>query len=111
MNSDLFSLGRLFLFVLLPKKLFLKFLCMPIELKQKSAAAKLIQSYPLLQLITEMTRATQRISMNSLLKRFDGLKQNRGIRLNKDIVRQLNQFSSKAFEDTSDYLQQLDHIS
>ena len=111
MNSDLFSLGRLFLFVLLPKKLFLKFLCMPIELKQKSAAVKLIQSYPLLQLITEMTRVTQRITMNSLLKRFDELKQTGEIRFNNDVVRQLNEFSSKKFEDTSDYLLKLDHIS
>ena len=111
MNSDLFSLGRLFLFILLPKKLFLKFLCMPIEPKQKSAAVKLIKSYPLLQLITEMTRATQRISMNSLLVRFDDLKQNGGICFNKDIIHQLNQFSSRVFVDTNNYLQQLDHIS
>ena len=111
MNSDLFSLGRLFLFVLLPKKLFLKFLCMPIELQQKSAAVKLIQSYPLLQLITEMTRVTQRITMNSLLKRFDELKQTGEIRFNNDVVRQLNEFSSQKFENTADYLLKLDHIS
>ena len=84
---------------------------MPIELKQKSAAVKLIQSYPLLQLITEMTRVTQRITMNSLLKRFDELKQTGEIRFNNDVVRQLNEFSSKKFEDTSDYLLKLDHIS
>ena len=111
MNSDLYSLGRLFLFMLLPKKLFLKFLCMPIEPKQKSAAVQLIQSYPLLQLITEMTRATQRISMNQLLKRFDDLKHNGKIRFKNDVVRQLNEFSSRIFVDTSDYLMQLDHIS
>ena len=84
---------------------------MPIELKQKSAAVKLIQSYPLLQLITEMTRVTQRITMNSLLKRFDELKQTGEIRFNNDVVRQLNEFSSKKFEHTSDYLLKLDHIS
>ena len=84
---------------------------MPIELKQKSAAVKLIQSYPLLQLITEMTRVTQRITMNSLLKRFDELKQAGEIRFNNDVVHQLNEFSSKKFEDTSDYLLKLDHIS
>ena len=111
MNSDLFSLGRLFLFVLLPKKLFLKFLCMPIEVNQKSAAVKLIRSYPLLQLITEMTRATKRISMESLLERFDHLKQRGEIRFNNDVVRQLNDFSSRKFADTTDYLFKLDHIS
>ena len=84
---------------------------MPIELKQKSAAVKLIQSYPLLQLIAEMTRVTQRINMNSLLKRFDDLNQTGKIRFNNDVVRQLNEFSSKKFEDTSDYLLKLDHIS
>ena len=84
---------------------------MPIDLKQKSAAVKLIKSYPLLELITEMTRTTERIDMNTLLKRFDDLKRKAEIRFNKDIVRQLNEFSSRAFEDTSDYLLQLDNIS
>ena len=111
MNSDLFSLGRLFLFILLPKKMFLKFLCMPIEPKQKSDAVKLIQSYPLLQLITEMTRASKRISINSLLKRFDALKRNGEIRFNNDVVNQLNEYSSRIFQDTNDYLMKLDHIS
>ena len=84
---------------------------MPIESEQKSTAAKLIKSYPLLQLITEMTRATQRISMNSLLERFDVLKKYGQIRFDNDVVRQLNEFSSRKFENTSDYLLQLDHIS
>ena len=84
---------------------------MPIELNQKSEAVKLIQSYPLLQLIAEMTRVTQRITMNSLLKRFDELKQTGKIRFNNDVVRQLNEFSSRKFQDTSDYLLKLDHIS
>ena len=92
-------------------KLFLKFLCMPIEPKQKSAAVQLIQSYPLLQLITEMTRVTQRISLTSLLKRFDDLKRKGEIRFNKNVIQQLNEFSSRFFVDTSDYLMKLDHIS
>ena len=111
MNSDLFSLGRLFLFILLPKKLFLKFLCMPIELNQKLAAVNLIKSYPLLELITEMTRATQRITVTSLIERFLHLKQKGEICFKNDIVRQLTTFSSRKFEDTSDYLLKLDHIS
>ena len=111
MKSDLFSLGRLFLFMLLLKKLFLKFLCTPIELKQKSAAVKLVQAYPLLQLITEMTRVTQRIDMQSLLKRFDDLKKKAEIRFNNDVVRQLDEFSTRKFVDISDYLMKLDHIS
>ena len=111
MKSDLFSLGRLFLFMLLPKKLFLKFLCTPIELKQKSGAAELVKSYPLLQLITEMTRVEQRIDMETLSTRFNDLKQKAEIRFNNDVVRKLNEFSSRKFEDTSDYLMKLDHIS
>ena len=84
---------------------------MPIEPEQKSTAAKLIKSYPLLQLVTEMTRATQRISMNSLLERFDVLKKYGQICFNNDVVRQLNEFSSQKFENTADYLLKLDHIS
>ena len=111
MKSDLFSLGRLFLFMLLPKKLFLKFICNPIEPNQKLAAVKLVKSYPLLQLITDMTRATHRIDMDSLLQRFDDLQQKAEIRFNNDVIRQLNEFSSRKFEDTSDYLMKLNHIS
>ena len=111
MNSDLFSLGRLFLFLLLPKEQFLKFLCMPIKPKQKSTAEKLIKSYPLLQLITEMTQAGQRIGMNQLLKKFHDLKQSGEIRFNKDVVRQLSEFSLRKSGDTSQYLLELVHIS
>ena len=111
MKSDLFSLGRLFLFMLLPKKLFLKFICNPIEPNQKSDAVKLVKSYPLLQLMTDMTRATHRIDMDTLLKRFDDLQQKAEIRFNKDVIRQLNEFSSRKFVDTSDYLMKLEHIS
>ena len=111
MNSDLFSLGRLFLFILLPKEQFLKFLCMPIKPKQKSTAEKLIKSYPLLQLITQMTQARQRIGMDQLLKRFPDLKQSGEIRFNKDVVRQLSEFSLRKSGDTSQYLLELVHIS
>ena len=84
---------------------------MPVLSKQKLAAVKLIESYPLLQLITEMTRVTSRIGMDSLLKRFDDLKQEGDIRFNKNVIQQLNEFSSRFFADTSDYLMKLDHIS
>ena len=84
---------------------------MPILSKQKLAAVKLIESYPLLQLMTEMTRVTQRISLTSLLKRFDDLKRKGEIRFNKNVIQQLNEFSSRFFVDTSDYLMKLDNIS
>ena len=84
---------------------------MPIEPRQKSAAVNLIKSYPLLELITEMTRATQRISMTSLVEKFVHLEQKGEICFKNDIVRQLNELSSRKFEDTSDYLLKLDQIS
>ena len=97
--------------MLLPKNLFLKFLCTPIEPKQKTAAEDLIRSYPLLQLITDMMRVTNRIDMHSLLNRFEDLKKKSEIRFDMNIVRKLNEFSSRKFEDTTNYLMQIDHIS
>ena len=103
--------------MLLPKNLFFKFLCTPIDLKQKTKAIYLVRSYPLLQLITDMTRPTKRIEMDELLTRFENLKQMAGIRFNKDVVRQLNETSlssptsSRKFADTNDYLMKLDLIS
>ena len=79
-------------------------------MKHKPAAEELIRSYPLLQLITEMTRPINRINMTSLLVRFVKLKQKSEIRFNIDVVNQLNAFSSRRFENT-DYLMQIDHIS
>ena len=80
-------------------------------------AVHLVRSYPLLQLITDMTRPTQRIHMQELLMRFENLKQRAEIRFNNDVVRQLNEISlnsptsSREFVDTNDYLMKLNHIS
>ena len=58
-----------------------------------------------------MTRATKRIDMNELLQRFEDLKQTNEIRFDKNIIQQLNQFSTRKFVDTTDYLMKLDHLS
>ena len=58
-----------------------------------------------------MTRVTQRIDMQSLLKRFDDLKEKAEIRFDYDVVRKLDEFSTRKFVDISDYLMKLDHIS
>ena len=97
--------------MLLPKNLFLKFLCTPIEWKQKSTAEELIRSYPLLQLITDMTRPTNRVDMDSLLEKYENLNERSEICFRNDVVLQLNTLSSKKFEDTTNYLIQIDHIS
>ena len=79
-------------------------------------AVQLIRSYPLLQLIADMTRPKQRIYILELLRRFENLKQRAELRYNNHVVRLLNETSlhpptsSRKFMDTTDYLMKLDHI-
>ena len=58
-----------------------------------------------------MTRPTNRVDMDSLLEKYENLNERSEICFRNDVVLQLNTLSSKKFEDTTNYLIQIDHIS
>ena len=66
-SSDLFSLGRVFLFMILPKEKFLEFLFVPLLTKSgKQKIMKLIPAEPILTLISKMMRIKERIPLRAI---------------------------------------------
>ena len=67
-SSDIFSLGRVFLFSLLPKEKFLQFLFVSLVKGGKSEIMKLIEKEPILNLISKMMRIQNRIGLEAIRK-------------------------------------------
>ena len=61
-KPDVFSLGRVFLFILLPKELFIEFLYVPV-IHGKSDITIEIEKEPILHLIMKMMQVKNRISL------------------------------------------------
>ena len=59
-STDIFSLGRVFLCMILPKEKFLEFLFVPITKSQKENIAELIENEPILNLISKMIQIEKR---------------------------------------------------
>ena len=59
-STDIFSLGRVFLCMILPKEKFLEFLFVPITKSQKENIAELIENEPILNLISNMIQIEKR---------------------------------------------------
>ena len=67
-STDIFSLGRVFLFSILPKEKFLQFLFVSLIKGGKSEIMKLIEKEPILNLISKMMRIQNRISLQTIRK-------------------------------------------
>ena len=67
-SSDIFSLGRVFLFVILPKEKFLQFLFVSLIRGGKSKIIKLIEKEPILNLISNMMRIQKRVGLQAVRK-------------------------------------------
>ena len=69
-SSDIFSLGRVFLFSILPKEKFLEFLFVSLTKGGKSKIIKLIENEPILCLISQMMRIKNRIGLQVIRKKL-----------------------------------------
>ena len=69
-STDIFSLGRVFLFSILPKGKFLQFLFVPLVKGGKSEIMKLIEKEPILNLISKMMRIQNRIGLQTIRKKL-----------------------------------------
>ena len=65
-STDIFSLGRVFLFSMLPKETFLQFLFVSLIKGGKSQIMKLIEKEPILNLISKMMRIQNRIGLQAI---------------------------------------------
>ena len=67
-STDIFSLGRVFLFSILPKEKFLQFLFVSLIKGGKSKVMKLIAKEPILNLISKMMRIQKRMNLKTIRK-------------------------------------------
>ena len=114
-KSDIFSLGRVFLFVLLPSTQFLKWLYLPICNEDDHLSVfDRVWADPLLQLISKMSKVelTDRIDLDSLRQEFNQLKDNMLIKLEGGAVQEIDSILNKNLAPSiQDYLAELDHLS
>ena len=87
-SSDIFSLGRVFLMVILPIEKFLKFLFVPIFKGQKRKMMKLIDEEPILSLISKMMRIRNRIDLQTIRKE---LKEVSKIKCSDNIIKKISE--------------------
>ena len=67
-KSDIFSLGRVLLFVLLPKEKFMKWLFVPIQPQRRPNSSSVIN------LVADMTSISNRIDLQEARERFNSLR-------------------------------------
>ena len=114
--SDIFSLGRVFLFMMLPKESFLKFLFVPITSptdKNYLMNTILNQSdiFGLIRLMMK-TQRSSRIQLSQVRIFFDDLKRNSQIKMNSFAQAEIDRITTKNLSpEILNYIQDLDHIS
>ena len=75
-STDIFSLGRVFLFMILTKKKFLEFLFVPLLNKRgKQKIMELIGNEPVLNLISKMMRIKKRIDLQTIRNELESVPQ------------------------------------
>ena len=73
--TDIFSLGRLFLYMIIPNEQFLEFLFVPLTEGQKEKITELIEQEPILSLISKMMRIKKRLDLPAIRNKLQSVKQ------------------------------------
>ena len=107
-SSDTFSLGRVFLMMMLPKEKFLQFLFVPLIKGRKEKIMDLIENEPILSLISKMMRIKNRIKLQDLRRKLNDISQIRCSGTLTDISEIIRNNSSKF---TKEYMDNLKHLS
>ena len=107
-SADIFSLGRVFLFTILPKEKFLEFLFVPLIKGGKTKIMKLIEKEPILDLISKMMRIRKRIDLQLVREILQSVVQVR----NASIINEISQIIEKSRSKyTNQYIDILKHFS
>ena len=114
--SDIFSLGRVFLFMMLPKESFLKFLFIPITSSADTLylANTIFNQDDLFGLIYRMMKMQKadRIQIQQIRTKFDSLKRNLLINLNSSAQIEIERIATQNLSpNLVKYISDLDHIS
>ena len=107
-SSDIFSLGRVFLFSILPKEKFLQFLFVSLVKGGKSEIMKLIEKEPILNLISKMMRIQNRIGLQAIRKELQSAVQ----LLNTETIEEISEIIQKSTsENANQYIDFLKNFS
>ena len=107
-NCDVFSLGRVFLFLLHHKEQFLEFLYIPLHEDEKSQIMNLIEQEPILKLIRNMMRIEERPTVSEVRAEFEPIV----VMNNHDVEIQITKLlQTSTSEDTKQYINNLKHFS
>ena len=107
-STDIFSLGRVFLFSIIPNETFLQFLFVSLIKGGKNKILKLIEKEPILHLISKMMRIKNRIDLQTIRKDLRSVVQIR----NTGIVNEINEIiRNSTSECTNQYIEILKHFS
>ena len=114
--SDIFSLGRVYLFMMLPKESFLKFLFVPITITtdQNYLRNNVLNQTDLFGLIRLMmkTQQSRRIQLSQVRLNFNDLKRNSQINMNSFAQTEIERIVTQNLSpEMHDYILDLDHIS
>ena len=115
--SDIFSVGRLFLFMMLPKESFLKFLFVPItsSTDKNYLMNTILNQTDLLCFIKQsliQIRVPHRIHLGQVRIFFDDLKRNSQITINSFTRTEIERITTQNLSpEMLDYISDLDHIS
>ena len=109
-SSDIFSLGRVFLFSILPKEKFLEFLFVPIgkDKSRKNKIIELIENEPILSLISKMMQIKNRIDLNEIRNTLLIISQIKLLGTISDISKTIEESTST---NTKQYIDNLKHFS
>ena len=107
-STDIFSLGRVFLCMILPKEKFLEFLFVPITKSQKENIAELIQNEPILNLISNMIQIEKRPDLSLIRENLKSI-----VRIhNSSAIVQISAVIKKSMSIyTTEYIDALKHFS
>ena len=107
-STDIFSLGRVFLFLILPKEKFLEFLYVSLIKGGKSKIMKLIEKEPILNLCTKMMRIQNRIGLQAIRKELQSAVQYKNIETVEEISEIIQRSTSEC---TNQYIEILKNFS
>ena len=107
-STDIFSLGRVFLFSILPKEKFLQFLFVSLIKGGKRKIMKLIENEPILNLCTQMMRIQNRIGLQAIRKELQSAVQY----INIETVEEISEIIQKSTSEcTNQYIDVLKNFS
>ena len=107
-STDIFSLGRVFLFSIISNETFLQFLFVSLIKGGKNKILKLIEKEPILHLISKMMRIQNRIDLQTIRKDLQSAVQI----INRGTINEINEIiRNSTSECTNHYIEVLKHFS